>query len=166
MSRLLARIRVPLGFALAAVVLWLARPAWPAWSAGAVIAACGEALRLWAAGHVEKDREVTRSGPYRYLRHPLYAGSTLIGVGLAVASTSLAAAAVIGLYLGLTLTAARRREEAHLRTTFGQAYDDYAENRAAPMARAFSIARALRNREHRALAGLVGGFALLAWKAL
>jgi protein-S-isoprenylcysteine O-methyltransferase Ste14 len=163
-TRLLTRFRVALGFALAAVVWWLASPAWPTWTAGASIALVGELLRLWAAGHLEKSREVTRSGPYRYTRHPLYVGSTLIGIGLAIASRNLVVAAVIGLYLGLTLSAARRSEEAHLREKFGDAYDAYAEKRAAPMERRFSWARALRNREHHTIAGLVVGFALLALK--
>jgi protein-S-isoprenylcysteine O-methyltransferase Ste14 len=162
--RLLARVRVPLGFALAGVVLWLATPAWPTWWAGALIAACGEVLRVWAAGHLEKGREVTRSGPYRFLRHPLYAGSTLIGIGVAIASRNLIVAAVIGAYLGLTLTAARRSEEAHLREKFGDAYDAYAQRRAEPLDRRFSWARAIRNREHHAVAGLAAGLALLAWK--
>lgn len=164
MTRWLTRFRVTLGSALAALVLWLATPEWPTWIAGASIAACGELLRLWAAGHLEKSREVTTSGPYRFTRHPLYAGSTLIGIGLAVASASFVVAAIIGLYLGLTLSAARRSEEAHLREKFGDAYDAYAENRAAPMGRRFSWARALRNREHHTIAGLVAGFALLALK--
>jgi protein-S-isoprenylcysteine O-methyltransferase Ste14 len=164
MRRLLTRFRVALGFLLAAVVLWLARPEWPTWTAGAIIAAFGELLRLWAAGHLEKSREVTTSGPYRYLRHPLYMGSTLIGIGLAIAATSLAAAVVIGVYLGLTLNAARRSEEAHLREKFGDAYDAYAQNRVQPIDRPFSWARAIRNREHHAIAGLVGGFVALALK--
>ena len=124
-------------------MLWLARPEWSTWAAGAAIAACGELLRLWAAGHLEKSREVTASGPYRYVRHPLYMGSSLIGIGLAIASTSLVVAAIIGIYLGLTLSAARRSEEAHLREKFGDAYDAYVEKRMAPMTRTFSLERAL-----------------------
>ena len=46
---------------------------------GGAIALAGEAVRVWAAGHVEKSREVTRSGPYRWTRHPLYLGSSIIG---------------------------------------------------------------------------------------
>jgi len=162
--RFLTRFRVALGFALAAFVLWLARPEWRTWAAGAAIAGGGELLRLWAAGHLEKSREVTTSGPYRYVRHPLYLGSSLIGIGLAIASTSLVVAAIIGMYLGLTLSAARRSEEAHLREKFGDAYDAYVEKRMAPMTRAFSLERALGNREHHTIAGLVLGFALLAAK--
>jgi hypothetical protein len=39
---------------------------WGTWRAGLFVALAGEAsLRIWAAGHLEKSREVTRSGPYR-----------------------------------------------------------------------------------------------------
>ena len=162
--RRLARWRVPLGFAVAGVVVVLARPTVHSIAAGGIVAALGEVLRVWAAGHLEKSREVTSSGPYRYLRHPLYAGSSLIGIGLAIAAASLAVAVVIGIYLGLTLNAARRSEEAHLREKFGDAYDAYAERRSPPEARPFSWARALRNREHHAIAGLIAGFAALAFK--
>lgn len=162
MTRFLTRFRVALGFLLGALVLWLARPAWSTWTAGVVIASCGELLRIWAAGHLEKSREVTTSGPYRYTRHPLYMGSSLIGIGVAVAAASLIVAAIVGAYIGLTLSAARRSEEAHLREKFGDAYDAYVEKRVEPMARRFSVERAWRNREHHTIAGLVAGFALLA----
>jgi len=160
----LTRLRVPLGFGLATVVLWLADPLWPTWTLGLLVAACGEAVRVWAAGHLEKSREVTRSGPYRYIRHPLYFGSTLIAIGVAIAARHLVVAAIIGVYIGLTISAARRSEEAHLREKFGDAYDAYVEKRAEPMARRFSVERALRNREHHTVAGLVAGFIALALK--
>lgn len=162
--RLLARARVFLGFVFAALVMWLATPTWPSLAYGAAIAILGESIRLWAAGHLEKSREVTRSGPYRFTRHPLYLGSSLMGIGLAVAAHHVVAAVVIGAYLLSTLTAAMQSEEAHLREKFGDAYDAYAEKRAAPMDRAFSWERALRNREHHTMAGLAVGFGALALK--
>ena len=88
--RRLARYRVRLGFIAAAAALWLAQPTTTSLAAGAAIALAGEGLRIWAAGHLEKGREVTASGPYRLSRHPLYLGSALIGAGFAVASASLA----------------------------------------------------------------------------
>jgi len=165
-TRTLARRRVSLGFVAAAATLVLARPTWDAWREGLLIALAGECLRLWAAGHLEKGREVTRSGPYRFLRHPLYAGSIIIAIGVAVASRSVAAAVVTALYMGLTITAAIRFEETQLRQAFGSTYDDYRASRAEPMVRRFSLARALRNREYRAFGGLILGFALLALKIL
>jgi protein-S-isoprenylcysteine O-methyltransferase Ste14 len=166
LPRALARRRVALGFVAALVTLVLARPTWTTWQLGFLVACAGELIRLWAAGHLEKSREVTRSGPYRLLRHPLYAGSAVIAIGVVIASRSAIAAALAATYIGTTIPAAIRAEEAYLRATFGDTYDRYRESRAEPMARTFSLSRAWRNREYRAVAGLLGGFALLALKIL
>lgn len=164
MLRHLARLRVSLGFVLALAALWLASPTPRGLAIGSVVAIAGEIIRLWAAGHLEKGREVTSSGPYAFTRHPLYLGSTVMGVGLAIASSSIAVAATIGAYLLLTLTAAIRTEEAHLTEKFGSAYPEYRNGRVATVARAFSMARAMRNREYRAVIGLTIAFAILALK--
>jgi protein-S-isoprenylcysteine O-methyltransferase Ste14 len=163
--RRVARLRVAIGFVSSIFVLWLAHPTARSLAVGAVVAAIGEAVRVWAAGHLEKGREVTRSGPYGFTRHPLYLGSSLIGIGLAIASASLVAAALVLMYLGITLTAAIRTEEAHLTDKFGAAYPAYREGRGAVERRGFSFARAMRNREYRAILGLLFVMVLLAWKA-
>jgi protein-S-isoprenylcysteine O-methyltransferase Ste14 len=165
-SAFLARWRVFLGFVFAALTLWIATPTRTSFIIGAVVATLGELLRVWAAGHLEKSTEVTRSGPYRFVRHPLYLGSSLIGIGFAVAARHVIVAAVVVLYLILTLTSAMVREEAHLRTKFGDAYDAYVEQRSEPMSRRFSWARALRNREHHTMAGLGAAFLLLWMKVV
>ena len=164
MIKLLARFRVFLGFVFAAIVLWLATPTPQSLMIGAAIAAIGESIRVWAAGHLEKSKEVTQSGPYRYTRHPLYLGSSLIGIGMAVISNNLIVAAIVVTYLALTLTAAMRSEEAHLREKFGDAYDAYAQKRAPQIERPFSFQRAIHNREHHTIVGLVAGLVLLAGK--
>jgi len=160
MTDLLARWRVPLGFCLSLLVLVLARPTMRALAIGAMVAACGELIRVWAAGHLEKSREVTRSGPYRFTRHPLYLGSSFMAVGLAIAAQSLVVAVIIVTYMVLTIGAAIRREEAFLRRTFGNAYDEYAGGRV-DVVRRFSLERAMRNREYRAVVGLAIAFSLL-----
>ena len=158
----LARARVPLGFVAAAVCFWLADPTPASIVLGMTIAGAGEGLRIWAAGHLEKGREVTRSGPYRYLRHPLYVGSTIMAIGFVVASRSVAVALCAAVYLGATVFAAIRTEEATLDARFAGEYSAYRAGRAAPVVRAFSIERALRNREHRATSGLAVSAILLA----
>lgn len=160
----LARRRVSLGLFTAVVAAALARPTWTSWELGLVVAAAGEAIRVWAAGHLEKSREVTTSGPYRWTRHPLYVGSTVMAVGIVLASRSWVVAACAAVYMGVTLTAAIRTEEAFLRRTFGDAYDRYERREGRPTGRRFSLARAMRNREYRAVAGLLLGFTLLALK--
>lgn len=162
----LARRRVALGFILGAVVLWLAEPTAISLWRGAVFALIGEAIRVWAAGHLEKSKEVTRSGPYRFTRHPLYLGSSIIALGIVVASSSPWVALIVALYVFTAIPAAILSEEAHLREKFGGDYDAYKARVAPPMARPFSLQRALFNREHHTMAGVVLGFALLAGKAL
>jgi len=166
LTQTLARRRVALGFLAAIATLVLARPTPLTWWIGLVIATAGEAIRLWAAGHLEKGSEITQSGPYRWSRHPLYVGSSIIAVGIVIAARSAPVGIVTAFYMGATITAAIRTEEAFLTQRFGDGYDRYRESRADPMPRRFSAARALRNREYRAVAGLAAGFALLALRMI
>jgi protein-S-isoprenylcysteine O-methyltransferase Ste14 len=112
-------------------------------------------VRIWAAGHLEKSREVTTSGPYRLTRHPLYLGSAIMGLGVAIGCRSWIVALLVLAYMGTTIAAAIRTEEAFLRQQFGDAYDAYAESRDVRVARHFSFERAWRNKEYRAVFGLV-----------
>jgi protein-S-isoprenylcysteine O-methyltransferase Ste14 len=166
LAEVLARRRVALGFIASAAVVVLAAPTARSWVAGLVVAIAGEAFRVWAAGHLEKSREVTRSGPYRLTRHPLYVGSSIIALGVVIAANSIVVAAVAAIYMGATIAAAIRTEEAYLRRTFGSTYSEYTASRAEPMTRRFSWTRAMRNREYRAIAGVAIGFGLLALRIL
>ncbi len=163
-AQAIARKRVAIGFVVAIVTLLAADPTWGSWRAGLLVALAGEAMRIWAAGHLEKSREVTRSGPYRWVGHPLYAGSSLVAIGIVIAAQDTLVTVLAITYMTVTVGAAIRTEESFLRERFGETYDSYRASRAEPMARRFSLDRAWRNREYRALLGLVGGFALLALK--
>jgi protein-S-isoprenylcysteine O-methyltransferase Ste14 len=163
--RRIARFRVTIGFVCGALAIWLAHPTRETLSIGGAVALAGEAIRIWAAGHLEKGREVTSSGPYAFTRHPLYLGSTVIGLGLGYSSANWIVAALVVAYLLVTLTAAIRTEEAHLTDKFGAAYPAYRAGTASGVRRRFSTERALRNREYRALIGLLFVLAVFAWKA-
>lgn len=158
----LARLRVPLGFLSAVFAFGFAHPSWRSWAIGLAVSLVGEGIRLWAAGHIEKGREITNSGPYRFFRHPLYLGSSVLGVGFAIAARNLPVAVLVLLYLVMTITAAVRTEEAVLDKKFKGAYSDYRAGRILPVARAFSWRRAMVNREWRAMTGLAIAFLILA----
>jgi protein-S-isoprenylcysteine O-methyltransferase Ste14 len=153
-----ARFRVPLGFVFGVLAIWLAQPTRRSLAIGAAIACVGEALRIWAAGHINKSREVTSSGPYRWFAHPLYVGSSVMGLGFVAASNSLAAGGLVVLYIGVTIAIAVKAEEAFLRQRFGAAYDSYRRggrsNADARASRRFDPAQVLANREYRAVIGL------------
>jgi len=166
LQQFLARRRVALGFLFGAAVVMLARPTWRSLALGAAVAVVGQALRLWAAGHLEKSREVTSSGPYQFTRHPLYVGSSIMALGVALGAGSLAVGLLVLIYMAATLSAAIGSEEAFLRQRFGDAYDAYAQSRGAPVARRFSWERAWRNKEYRSVTGLILFLAILALTAI
>lgn len=151
----IARLRVPLGFVVGVIAIALARPTESTLLLGVPIAVAGELVRIWAAGHVEKGREVTSSGPYRWVQHPLYVGSAMLGAGFVMATGSALIALVVAAYLGLTLTAAIKSEEVWLEDRFGEEYDRYRFGSSPDAGRPFSVARVRRNREHHAVAGLL-----------
>ena len=162
----LARWRVPAGFVCAAVAYGIAAPTLGSILLGGLVGLPGEALRVWAAGHLVKGREVTGSGPYRFFRHPLYLGSTFLGAGFAVASHALVVAGLVAVYMSTTLLIAVRAEEAILDARFAGAYTAYREGRAAPVDRPFSLQRVAANHEFRTMAGFVMALALMYVRSL
>ena len=161
----IARLRVPAGFLIAAATLWLAQPSRESLWLGGAVAAAGEGLRVWASGHLRKGQEVTHSGPYRYMGHPLYVGSLIIGFGFALAVGHSVAAGLVVTYLAVTLFAAVRLEEATLRDEFATEFDAYAAGHVARSERRFSLDQLVTNGEHKALVGFAAMLALLWLKA-
>lgn len=63
------------------ILLWFAGPAGLFFIPGLILIVLGEFFRLWGCGHLVKTKEFIISGPYAYVRHPLYLGTYLIGFG-------------------------------------------------------------------------------------
>jgi len=121
-----ARWRVRLGYVLAIVVLWLARPTPLSLLLGFVVGASGLALRAYAAGYLHKQEILTTTGPYAYTRNPLYLGSSILAAGVAIATHSWWVAALVLVYFALVYRMVMRREEMELRAKHGAAFDGYA----------------------------------------
>lgn len=165
------RIRIPAGFAFAAVYLWLACPTATSIVAGAGVAAVGLGVRAWASGHVSKAEEITQSGPYAYTRNPLYLGSIIIGAGFALAALSpWIAIGMLAMFMAVYIPVIRW-EEAWLRAHL-DGFDDYAARvprllprvTAAGAPGAFSRERYLKHREYNALLGAAAMLAALVIK--
>jgi protein-S-isoprenylcysteine O-methyltransferase Ste14 len=124
-ARIATRLRVPLGFLLAAAYLWFARPRWSFIAIGGVFIAAGLVVRAAASGHIRKNRELTTTGPYAYTRNPLYLGSILIAIGFVLAARNVwIALATLAMFVIIYLPVIRA-EENYLRSVF-PGYDEYA----------------------------------------
>jgi protein-S-isoprenylcysteine O-methyltransferase Ste14 len=136
--RFVARPRIPQRFldvrwlpvyvAVLAGLAW-ARPEPGPLAAGVVLATAGAALRVWSLGHLVKTRRLTLGGPYAYLRHPLYAGTLLIGLGFLFAIggpvAPWAGAVLVPLFFLYYLPYKDRIESARLERRYGDLYRAY-----------------------------------------
>jgi protein-S-isoprenylcysteine O-methyltransferase Ste14 len=157
---LVARLRVTCGFIMVAAFAWFSRPDARSLAVGLPISALGLLLRGWATGHVEKNIRLAESGPYAYIRNPLYIGTLLVAMGFAI------------VFLFIYLPAIEL-EEQHLRKLFPD-FALYAQRVPALWPTLLPIHRPqrfrwelyIRNREYQALIGFVIGAAWLIGKVL
>lgn len=101
---------------------------------GIAVTAAGLLFSIWARAHLGRNwsgtvtvkvgHELIRSGPYRWVRHPIYSGMILAMLGTAINRGQLRGViAVILLWLGFTIKS--RIEERMMTTTFGPEYEEY-----------------------------------------
>ncbi|HEY3129721.1 MAG TPA: isoprenylcysteine carboxylmethyltransferase family protein [Acidobacteriota bacterium] len=119
------RIRVPLGFLLGVLFVLFSRPTPVLAAVGLSVALLGLGLRLWAAGCIEKSRELEVSGPYQYTRNPLYLGSFILGAGACIAAANVW---LIAIFVGLfwcVYGPVMKREEEEMLKLFPQRFPEY-----------------------------------------
>jgi len=94
---------------------------------GTGIAAVGTLIRLWASGHVMKNKELATDGPYAFVRHPLYVGNILLLVGFSMASSLwwsyLLMVALLLFYYPPTIA----YEDAKLHDFFGESWEAWSK---------------------------------------
>lgn len=151
----------------AIVVLVLAEPSWPMFIGGCVFVLVGLAIRAWTFGHLEKNLNLTTTGPYAHSRNPAYLGSLAILVGIALAAGNaqtlvgvalwVAGAIGIGIFLFSYMPRKYDREYSRLQELFPEEERRHATHvphfwpRLTPWRsgddRQFSLARLQRNHE-------------------
>jgi len=172
-AHLAARMRVPGGFLLAIAFGWLSRPSLLSLGVGFPVAIMGLLLRGWAAGHLEKNIRLATSGPYAWVRNPLYLGTVLVAAGLVIASRRMALIPLFALAFVLVYLPAVQREEEYLRELF-ESFGEYSRKvpgflprkPASPPAGHFRMDLYWRNEEHQALLGFLAGAVFLIVKLL
>jgi protein-S-isoprenylcysteine O-methyltransferase Ste14 len=178
-QKIARRVRVPLGFVVAAVFLVFARPTWHTLGWSLLLVLPGLWLRGYAAGYVKKNAELTRTGPYAYTRNPLYLGSMGIAFGFAVGAGQLWLGLLLVIMFLVIYVPTILSEEMYLRGVF-PTFDEYAQQvpRLLPRLTAarftdievgvgrFSGERYLHHREYNALMGAVAIYAALTLRML
>lgn len=124
---------LPIILALLLIRAGEARPSRLPMVAGIAAVALGEALRLWGVHHIgvisrtRSDRigPLVVSGPFAYVRNPLYLGNIALWVGFALSARLVWLAPVIAVVLALEYHAIVRWEERLLDQRLGEPYRAY-----------------------------------------
>lgn len=119
-------------------ILALAKPEPVLFGIGLGLAAAGEALRLWGCGHLRKNQDVIMSGPFAYVKNPLYVGTFLIACGFCLMASNPGEPSRYILYVVLPLFIVVfffyyfpykvQVEGDRLRRRFGEKFDEYDKN--------------------------------------
>jgi len=110
------------------LVSWLGDTNLTLFYAGAAVATVGELIRMWASGHVKKNKELATDGPYAYARHPLYVGNILILVGYSVASNLWWSFVLMAFLLLFYYPPAISYEDNKLKIMFGEHWIEWSQN--------------------------------------
>ena len=110
-------------------------PAWIRWS-GVIITVVGMALEFSTqlnlgknystTLHISEGQSLVTSGPYRYVRHPMYTALIMVGVGIGILSTSWYFL-IPFIATGIVVAFRIRREEEAMIEKFGDEYIQYAQ---------------------------------------
>jgi protein-S-isoprenylcysteine O-methyltransferase Ste14 len=124
---------------IALVLIYLSEPSFPYtrsgifylpyFIAGLTLIISGVSLRIWATGHLEKNKNLTTSGPYAYIKNPMYAGSFIILLGFNMLAINPYIHFIIlvelAAFLFVYIPTKRKIESTRLLEKFGAAYADY-----------------------------------------
>jgi protein-S-isoprenylcysteine O-methyltransferase Ste14 len=158
-----SRYRVPAGWVVGVLVMALARPTPSSLLLGLPLALLGETIRIWASGHIEKTKRLATGGPYAHSRNPLYVGSLLIALGVALACASAWVVLAVALYFLAFYPSVMREEEAFLVAKFREEHAAWASavplfwpraTPGGPRSSRFEWVRVGMNREWRTAAAL------------
>ncbi|MGQ9646383.1 MAG: methyltransferase family protein [Thermodesulfobacteriota bacterium] len=119
--------RIPI-FLGAILLLVFARPEPVGMVVGMILIVMGEAIRIWAAGHLQKNESLTVTGPYAYVKNPLYIGTILITAGFCIFADNIyILAAATFAFCFHYIPYKKKVEGDRLKKIFGSQYIDYDE---------------------------------------
>jgi protein-S-isoprenylcysteine O-methyltransferase Ste14 len=115
------------------------------WPLGISVFILGFALRLWAQQHLHYrlrvHKHLSTTGPYGFVRNPVYIGNVLIGLGATLISELLWLVPITFFWYSIVYRFVVRYEETHLLEKYGQPYREYMSRVPRWFPRSFSFSR-------------------------
>lgn len=122
------KLRLYFAWPFVIVIAIFARSTVPGFWLGAALILLGEGIRIWAHGYLRKARKLATSGPYAYVRNPLYLGNFLIGIGFCAIVWHLLLALVFTIGFASVYGVTIKGEEERLYYKFKEQYLRYQQS--------------------------------------
>lgn len=94
--------------------------------AGSALVLLSVGIQFWSKGCLHRNRIVTQSGPYRFVRHPFYFGNLLLDGGIVIMSGCWPLILLFPFWWIIAYLPVMKEEETHLTSLFGDEYRKYA----------------------------------------
>lgn len=116
-------------YLLTLLLIFFAHPTLSSFLVGLILIVPGEALRIWACGHLKKNKEVTTTGPYAYVKNPLYLGTLFIMTGFCIMTRNYYIMGLgIAIFLIYYIPFKKKAESDRLQQIFGETWSQYDKN--------------------------------------
>ena len=123
--KIFLKLRYPLFIVLLVLLLTQLKPEW--FVPGLIVSILGEILQVWCFSTIKTQKQLTRVGPYMFIRNPMYIGRffLIFGILLMTGNVWILIAYTILYYFYMVNRV--RREEKILGELFGAEYDKYCQ---------------------------------------
>lgn len=125
LARFVVRKRTFFSLIIPIILIVFAAPSLTGLLVGLGLALIGQAIRIWAAGYISKNKQLADSGPYAYVRNPLYVGSLFLAAGYCVMSGLWRSWIITAVFYFIFYIGTIVSEEEHLANVLGEAYLQY-----------------------------------------
>ena len=92
-----------------------------------IIIILGLIIRMYASGFVLKNKELSTTGPYAYVRHPLYTGNILLLTGMAIMNGQVWASLIALSFFWFYYPTAIEYEDRKLKALFPETWEKWAD---------------------------------------
>jgi len=121
--KLFLKLRLPIGLIIFILFLPHTRQAW--FFPGLIVSILGEMLQIWCFSTIKTHKEVTRIGPYMFVRNPMYIGRFFLIFGILLMAANGWLLLIFTVIYWFYMTNRVNREEKLLTELFGDDYQNY-----------------------------------------
>jgi protein-S-isoprenylcysteine O-methyltransferase Ste14 len=121
--KILVNLRLPIGILFFLVILFLLKRAW--FFPGLLVSMMGEALQLWCMATIKTKKALTTTGPYMFVRNPMYIGRYFLILGILMMTGNIWLMLLATVIYYFYMVNRVNREEKILLELFGEDYEQF-----------------------------------------